>query len=153
VNAWDAADAIAPSMALGLGFTRIGCFLSGCCFGAPTTLPWGCVFPPDSHAGYLNPGVPLHPAQLYDSAAGFLMCTLLLRFDRRPLARGVLFLSFLAMYGVERFLIDFVRSYEASAFPVRSVHLTFNQWISVAVVLFALARLLSMRRTRAVAGA
>jgi prolipoprotein diacylglyceryltransferase len=57
------------------------------------------------------------------------------------------------MYGVERFLIDFVRSYEASAFPVRSVHLTFNQWISIAVVLFALARLFSMRRTRAVAGA
>ena len=153
VDAWDAADAIAPSMALGLGFTRIGCFLSGCCFGAPTSLPWGCVFPPDSHAGYLNPGVPLHPTQLYDSAAGFLMCALLLRLDRRPLARGVLFLVFLAMYGLERFLIDFLRSYEASAFPVHGVPFTYNQWISLGVILFVLVRLPKMRRARAAASA
>ena len=38
IDAWKAADAIAPSMALGLGFTRVGCFLSGCCYGAPTDL-------------------------------------------------------------------------------------------------------------------
>jgi phosphatidylglycerol:prolipoprotein diacylglycerol transferase len=153
VDAWHGADAIAPSMALGLGFTRIGCFLSGCCFGAPTSLPWGCTFPPESYAGYLNPDTPLHPAQLYDSAAGFLMCALLLRMDRRPLPKGFLFLTFLAMYGVERFLIDFVRSYESSAFPVPSVHLTYNQWISLGVVALALVRLARLRRVRAAADA
>jgi len=45
------ADIMAPSIALGLIFTRIGCFLSGCCYGKPTTHSWGVVFPPDSPAG------------------------------------------------------------------------------------------------------
>lgn len=146
VDAWHTADAIAPSMALGLAFTRIGCFLSGCCFGAPTDLPWGCTFPADSHAGMLHPGVPLHPTQLYASAAGFAMCGFLLWLDRRPLRRGVLFLTFLALYSVARFLLDLVRDYEASAYPLAGVHLTLNQWISIVVLVFAVTRLVQLGR-------
>jgi phosphatidylglycerol:prolipoprotein diacylglycerol transferase len=145
VDAWKAADAIAPSMALGLGLTRIGCFLSGCCFGAPTTLPWGCVFPPDSYAGLLNPGIPLHPAQLYGSLSGFLMCGILLFLDRRPRPRGYIFLMLLVMYSIARFSVDFVRTYEPSAFPIPSIGLTLNQWVSIAVFAFALARLTRLR--------
>ncbi|MCK4272544.1 prolipoprotein diacylglyceryl transferase, partial [bacterium] len=33
-------DALAPSFALGIFLTRMGCFLNGCCFGKPTNLPW-----------------------------------------------------------------------------------------------------------------
>ena len=95
VDVWKAADAIAPSLAIGLGFTRIGCFLSGCCFGKPTDLPWGCVFPEGSHAASVFPGVPIHPAQLYASLGGFAIGALLLVLDRRRLPRGALFLLFL----------------------------------------------------------
>ena len=138
IDAWKAADACAPSMALGLGLTRIGCFLSGCCFGAPTDLPWGCVFPPESHAGLLYPGIALHPAQLYATAVGLGMFGALLWIDRRrALPKGHLFLLFLALYAVARFLLDFVRTYDAEAFPVASVHLTLNQWVSIAIFLFA----------------
>lgn len=136
INAWRAADAIAPSMALGLGFTRIGCFLSGCCFGAPTDLPWGVVFPPDSHAGSLFPSIALHPAQLYASAVGFGLCGFLLWLDRRPLRDGSLFLVFLGLYAIARFLLDIVRTYDATAFPLASVPLTLNQWVSIAVIVF-----------------
>ena len=141
IDAWHAADAIAPSMALGLGFTRIGCFLSGCCFGAPTDLPWGCVFPPDSHAGYEFPGTPLHPAQLYASGVGFLLFAFLLWLDRRPHPKGSLFLTFLLLYAVARFFLDMIRTYDATAYPVASVPLTLNQWISIVVFLFAVLKL------------
>ncbi len=42
------ADVIAPSMALGLGIGRIGCFLNGCCFGSVSDVPWAVTFPEDS---------------------------------------------------------------------------------------------------------
>jgi phosphatidylglycerol:prolipoprotein diacylglycerol transferase len=141
IDAWSAADAVAPSMALGLGFTRIGCFLSGCCFGAPTDLPWGCVFPADSHAGYEFPGQPLHPAQLYASGFGFALFGFLLWLDRKPHPRGSLFLTFLLLYSVARFGLDLIRSYDSTAYPLASVPLTLNQWVSIAVFLFAVLRL------------
>ncbi|MBI2827148.1 MAG: prolipoprotein diacylglyceryl transferase [Planctomycetia bacterium] len=42
------ADLIAPSVALGVGLGRIGCFMNGCCFGGPCDLPWAVTFPADS---------------------------------------------------------------------------------------------------------
>jgi phosphatidylglycerol:prolipoprotein diacylglycerol transferase len=132
IDAWKAADAVAPSMALGLGLTRIGCFLSGCCFGIPTDLPWGCVFPDDSHAGHLFPDTPLHPAQLYAAGIGLLLFVGLLLIDRRGLPRGHLFLLFLGLYAIARFFLDMVRVYDETAFPVGW---TLNQWISLAVLL------------------
>jgi phosphatidylglycerol:prolipoprotein diacylglycerol transferase len=141
INAWKAADAIAPSMALGLGFTRVGCFLSGCCFGAPTDLPWGVTFPADSHAGTEYPGTPLHPAQLYAAATGFVLFGFLLWLDRRPLASGRLFLTFLLLYAVARFFLDEVRIYDDTAFPIAAVRLTLNQLVSIVVFLFAVLRL------------
>jgi phosphatidylglycerol:prolipoprotein diacylglycerol transferase len=41
-------DVVAPSVAIGLGLGRIGCFLNGCCFGGPTDLPWAVRFPAPS---------------------------------------------------------------------------------------------------------
>jgi len=38
-------DIIAPSLALGLAFGRVGCFLNGCCYGAPSDLPWAFAWP------------------------------------------------------------------------------------------------------------
>ncbi|MCC2671525.1 MAG: lgt, partial [Armatimonadetes bacterium] len=39
------ADAAAPGIAIGYTIGRIGCLLNGCCYGGPTTLPWGIHFP------------------------------------------------------------------------------------------------------------
>ncbi|MDP6933509.1 MAG: prolipoprotein diacylglyceryl transferase, partial [Myxococcota bacterium] len=52
---------LAPFIALGLGIGRLGCLAAGCCYGAPTDMPWGIVFP----GGDIAPsGIPLHPTQL-----------------------------------------------------------------------------------------
>ncbi|MEO0081741.1 MAG: prolipoprotein diacylglyceryl transferase [candidate division WOR-3 bacterium] len=105
-------DAIAPAIMLGEGFTRIGCFLNGCCFGKPTSCPLGIVFPTDSPAGYTFQNQHIHPTQLYSSAAGFVLFALALWLERRKLKDGVLFAVMLILYSLFRFGIDFVRYYE-----------------------------------------
>lgn len=95
------ADLLAPSLAIAYGFTRIGCFLNGCCFGIPTNLPW-CVHFPDS-AGCV------HPTQLYSSAASFLIYVALTRIDKWNKPQGFAFASYIAMYSVYRFLVEILR--------------------------------------------
>jgi phosphatidylglycerol---prolipoprotein diacylglyceryl transferase len=63
-------DALVPAGLLALAIGRVGCFLAGCCYGRPTALPWGVVFPA------LGPPA-RHPLELY-SAAGDLLLVLLL---------------------------------------------------------------------------
>jgi len=108
-------DAVAPAVMLGEGFTRIGCFLNGCCFGTPTTCPTGMHFPAHSPAGATFPGQAIHPTQLYASAAGFILFGLALLLERRSLKPGVLSGTLLVIYSLFRFGIDFVRYYENSA--------------------------------------
>ena len=76
---WKTADACAPGIALGNFFGRQGCFAAGCCWGEPTTLPWGVKF---SELGHQITGVPidthLHPTQLYESFAMLLVFVFLL---------------------------------------------------------------------------
>ena len=140
IDPWAAADSIAPSIGLGLGLTRIGCYLSGCCLGAPTEASWAVVFPDSCYlysGSPLSAGTPVHPAQLYASAVGFFLFAFLMLLDRRPLRRGSLLLTFLLLYSVARTLLDTLRTYDATAFPVAAVPLTLNQWVSAAVFLFA----------------
>ena len=60
---WRLADILAPSIALGYVFGRFGCLMNGCCYGRPTTMPWGIRFPA-GHETYPNF---VHPTQIYDS--------------------------------------------------------------------------------------
>jgi len=105
-------DAVAPAVMLGEGFTRIGCFLNGCCFGVPTSGPFGVIFPPNSPAGATFLGQAIHPTQLYSSAAGFLLFLIALRLEKRKLRPGVLSAIMLVIYSLFRFGIDFLRYYE-----------------------------------------
>jgi phosphatidylglycerol:prolipoprotein diacylglycerol transferase len=109
------ADACAPSVALGFFLTRIGCFLSGCCFGKPTGSVLGIVFPPHSPAGYYCPGLPVHPTQLSDSLYGLIMVGVLLLADRKSPFTGFTFGILCLLYGAGRYAIDFFRYYESSA--------------------------------------
>ena len=105
------ASALICGLALGLGVTRIGCFLNGCCYGRPTSGPLGVVFPPGSHAGIAFAQTPLHPTQLYTSAVGFSIMLVLLIVERRLPGMGQLFGLYLALEGPARIAMDFVRAY------------------------------------------
>lgn len=145
------ADIMAPSVALGLLFTRVGCFLSGCCFGKPTTLPIGVTFPLNSPAGQSAAGVArelglatvaLHPTQLYASAYGLIIFVVLIALQRRLAKRGAMFGGLLIFYGIARFVVDFLRFYEESARVL--FDLSFNQVISI--VLIAIGVFLVVRK-------
>lgn len=127
-----AGDILIPSVALGIGITRIGCFLSGCCFGKPTGLPWGVRFPSSCPAGVYAQGAHLHPAQVYSSIDGFILFGLLLWLEKYAKFDGFTFALFLIGYGVARFLEDFTRYYELSMTPIAGLSL--NQIVSLGLI-------------------
>ena len=105
-------DVVALPLALGQGIGRIGCFLNGCCFGNPSHT-CGIKFPHYSPAGYIFPDTPVIPTQLFHSFAGFLIALIIFLFERnknRP--HGSSFAIFITLFGLQRFLIDFIRYYE-----------------------------------------
>ncbi len=135
-------DAVAPALVLGEGFTRIGCFLNGCCFGKPTTCPLGMVFPAGSAAGAQFPNQAIHPTQLYSSLAGFVLFGVALLLERRKLKPGVLFGIILLLYSLFRFGIDFVRYYEDAA------NFWGNQAVALGLSLLGLVLIVVLSRRR-----
>jgi phosphatidylglycerol:prolipoprotein diacylglycerol transferase len=116
-------DVLAPGVALGLAFGRIGCFLNGCCYGDATTLAWGVHFPPDSvpfeamvDRGLIDAGAAstpaLHPAQLYSAIDGVILCALLLAYYPWRRRSGQVIALLLVAYPVTRFLIEYLRADE-----------------------------------------
>ncbi len=105
-------DVMAPALAIGLGFGRIGCFMNGCCWGrecAPD-FPLAVRFPAGSPPATLeNASAWIHPSQLYSSANAFLLALLLWAvWRRRPLPGTVIGLLSLG-YGISRFVLEGIR--------------------------------------------
>lgn len=107
---WNTADACAPGIAIGNFFGRQGCFAAGCCWGKPTTLPWGVKF---TDLGHQITGVPtdthLHPTQLYESFAMLLVFFFLFWLHKRRRFTGQVILAYALLYSAIRFSIEFVR--------------------------------------------
>ena len=146
---WVTADALAPSLALGTAFGRVGCFLNGCCYGRPTSLPWGVTFPRDSFS-YLEFGdTPVHPSQIYNALAGLALFLLLWVMRKRFSVPGVLFWSFIVTFALVRIPIDFTRAYETEAVILRIgfTELTESQLVSLAMAAFGLLMIVRLRRT------
>lgn len=113
------ADTVTPAVALGVGLTRIGCFLNGCCFGLPGTAPWCVHFPAGSPPDLVFPGQALHPSQLYNAFAFFAIFALTLALRRRLKGDGQLWWLFVILFVLVRLPIDATRYYEHSAYVVR----------------------------------
>jgi len=145
---WLVADALTPSLALGTMFGRIGCFLNGCCYGRPTTLPWGVKFPHDSFASLEFGDTPVHPSQLYNAAVGLALFVVLWMLRPRFKVPGVLFWTFVVLFALVRIPIDFTRAYEADSVLLRvgTVELTESQLTSIAMALFGALMILRLRR-------
>src|ERR1700704_660250 len=107
---WKTADACAPGVALGNVLGRQGCFSAGCCWGKPTTLPWGVKF---TELGHEITGVPtgvyLHPTQLYESFSMLIVFFFLLWLHRHRRFSGQVILFYALLYSIIRFAIEFVR--------------------------------------------
>ena len=148
LSMWTVADALTPSLALGTMFGRVGCFLNGCCYGRPTSLPWGVVYPPDTYPGLEFGNQPIHPSQLYFAAAGLALFGVAWSIRKHLRTPGMLFWLFILLFGAVRIVLDVTRAYEATAVIgwVGPTPVTESQTISGAMVLFAILMMLRLRR-------
>jgi len=147
---WKMADFMAPVMALGHAVGRIGCFMRGCCYGKVTEAWCAIRFPAhidrdgylvgsDVYMDHLASGridpaaqwsLPVHPTQLYSVAALLVISAILWRlYDRRSFD-GMVSASYLILYGVWRFAIEFLRAEPRVLFG-----LTVWQWTSIGMVI------------------
>jgi phosphatidylglycerol:prolipoprotein diacylglycerol transferase len=97
--------AATPALALGHAIGRIGCFMVGDDYGRPTDLPWAVAFP----EGRPPTTVPVHPTQLYETAALAGVAWALVRWRRAGVADSVVLGRYLILAGSVRFAIEFVR--------------------------------------------
>ena len=142
------ADLVAPSIGFAETVGRMGCFLSGCCFGDVCDLPWAIRFPRDSPAyrfqglqGLLsgNPAssLPVHPLQLYFAALGLALGIFLLWFQRRKSYDGQVILLFVAVHEWGKFGLEFLRA------PIAPEGRLYLQLASLTLALLASAVLLA----------
>jgi phosphatidylglycerol:prolipoprotein diacylglycerol transferase len=145
---WTTCDVFAPGIALGHVIGRFGCLFAGCCYGKPTTRPWGITFTnPFAAANVGTPlGIPLHPTQLYEAGAEALILLVLLVTERkgRPFA-GRTFWLYMFLYAVSRFIIEFYRGDERGTVFMFST----SQFISAILAPLAIVMLVYLARAEA----
>ncbi|MEW6679446.1 MAG: prolipoprotein diacylglyceryl transferase [bacterium] len=117
------ADIFSPSFIIGMSIGRIGCFFEGCCFGKPTSLPWGILFPVGSWGWKRFGNTPLHPTQLYSSLLDFILFLILIKI--KPKRNGFVFFSFLLGYSIIRFFVEFLRDQPLFLFSLTQPQVVF----------------------------
>ncbi|HEY2152489.1 MAG TPA: prolipoprotein diacylglyceryl transferase [Vicinamibacterales bacterium] len=144
---WTTCDVFAPGIALGHVVGRFGCLFAGCCYGRPTTMPWGITF--TNRFALENVGtplnVPLHPTQIYEAGAEFLILMILLLTERkgRPFA-GRTFWIYMLLYAISRFIIEFFRGDERGNVGMFST----SQFISLLLAPLAVVMLAYLSRAK-----
>ncbi len=128
-------DVIVPSLALGQAIGRVGCLLAGCCWGASCALPWAIVYTnPQAAANVGTPlGVALHPWPAYASLFNFGVYLVLAALYSRRVATGRVLATYLLLYGVGRFSLEYLRGDALRGFVFHDV-LSTSQAISVALI-------------------
>ncbi|MGA3163675.1 MAG: prolipoprotein diacylglyceryl transferase [Verrucomicrobiota bacterium] len=129
---WKTADVLAPSIALGNIFGRIGCLLNGCCYGRACNLPWAIRFP----SGHPTGGLPVHPTEIYDALNNFILYLLLAWLFRRKKFDGEVFATYLIGYAITRTIMEYFRG----DYPPDQIHfgLTPGELISIPVFIAGL---------------
>lgn len=130
-------DAFAPGLAMGHAIGRVGCFAAGCCFGKPTTHFWGVTFTNPLAKDYVGTplGVALEPTQLFESAAELIIFATLTWMLARKKFDGQIFGAYLFLYGIARFLIEFLRGDPGRGGPYFGGILSGTQLIAMGLVL------------------
>lgn len=144
---WKAADMAGFAVPLGLSFGRMGCLLAGCCFGVRSDSPLGLVFPPGSPASesqfkrdllstMYTDSLPVLPTQIGESAASLAIAAVcLLWVHPRKRYDGHVFVAFVALYAIARFVLEFFRADDRGGM----LHLSTSQWAGIALVGVAIA--------------
>ncbi|MFQ5536786.1 MAG: prolipoprotein diacylglyceryl transferase [Gemmatimonadota bacterium] len=154
------ADVVAPALAIAYAVGRIGCFMVGDDWGRPTGSWVGIAFPrgtPPTRVDIIerefhiqvDPAlierygqiVPVHPTQLYEVAMSTLIFLFLWKIRDHRHRPGWLFMVWLALAGLERFIVEFFRAKDDRFFGM----FTLAQMISVGIMFVGIAGMMKLR--------
>jgi phosphatidylglycerol---prolipoprotein diacylglyceryl transferase len=110
---WKLADLVAPFIALGYAIVRLGCFMNGCCYGKISNVPWAlrCA---------AKDAALRHPTQLYSMIGSLIIMAILFRFRNHRHFPGFLFLLYIGLYSIMRFIVEIFRE-SPMVFPWLSI--------------------------------
>ena len=137
LNWFKIADLAAPFLVLGHGIGRIGCFLVGDDYGIPTNLPWAIAFP----NGLPPTNIAVHPTQLYEMSAYFIIFFYLRYRKRNQTFSGEIIFEYLFLGGLSRFMVEFIRINTKYIFGLSGA-----QYLSILMMAIGAYQLWKMRR-------
>ncbi|KMP12350.1 prolipoprotein diacylglyceryl transferase [Candidatus Nitromaritima sp. SCGC AAA799-C22] len=141
---WKVADLLAPSIALGQGIGRWGCFFAGCCYGVKTDVPWAITF---SDPRSLAPlGIPLHPTQIYLSLNALAIFAFLMWLSKRKTFDGQIFWTYGILYSIGRFIIEYFRG-DDRGYAIEHI-LSTSQFVGIFILIVSITMLFSLRREK-----
>jgi phosphatidylglycerol:prolipoprotein diacylglycerol transferase len=142
---WKTSDLFAPSIAIGHAFGRVGCFFAGCCYGKlAESLPWSVIFTNPECLAPTN--IPLHPTQLYEAGGEVVNFLILITLRKYKSFNGQLFMTYLLLYSVLRFIVEFFRGDAARGFITYNFSL--SQGISILIFFVAIIGFFVLRKKR-----
>lgn len=128
---WPVMDTFAYGICLGLAVGRIGCLLGGCCYGTPTTLPWGVTMVHEAGLG------PLHPVQFYEFLSLIIMFIPMWFRRKHKAYEGEITVWFVGLYAIVRYILEFYRGDLIRGYVIDQF-MTTSQFISVPMLLIAI---------------
>ena len=144
-------DYVACCVPFGLFLGRLANFVNGELWGGESTLPWAVRFPEAMMNGVAVLGPPRHPSQLYEALLEGVLLGLVLWYmfwkTRARYQPGKLVGAFILVYGVSRFLVEFVREPDAHLVQfAEATHLHMGQWLSLPMILGGLYLVLTANK-------
>jgi len=145
-------DLVAPGIILAQAIGRVGCTINGCCYGIPTSLPWGVIYTHPGSVAYfashaLPPGIGLHPTQVYEIIYNLIVFGVLFKLRGRLKPDGSLFLLYLSLYAAWRLGIGFLREGTPFVFGLQQA-----QFLSIIVLAITISVLVYRRIRRVKVG-
>ncbi len=135
LNVWKMIDVLSPGVVVAHAFGRIGCLAAGCCYGRPTGQPWGIRLESELVEASLR-GIPLHPTQLYESSALFILFGGLMFISKNKRFDGQVGLTYFMLYPIIRSIIEVFRGDTVRGFVIDGI-LSTSQFISILVFIAA----------------
>lgn len=146
INFWRLADIAAPGLILGQAVGRIACFLNGDAYGTPTGSNFGIVYPEGTPAYAAYGSQPLWPAEVWEGQWDFIVFAIILMLPRwRKWSQGFIFLSYIILYSMGRFALEFLRGDS----PYYWLNWTSGQWTSMGMIVISLGFMAFLRVKKA----
>ncbi|NIM11097.1 MAG: prolipoprotein diacylglyceryl transferase [Candidatus Aminicenantes bacterium] len=138
-NFWTMFDITVIGLAIDQMFGRIGCFAAGCCYGKPTSIPWGVKFHFLDSRPHPFSNTYIHPTQIYECILNLCNFFFLFLMWKKRKYEGKVFSFYLINYGFIRFFIEYLRNDDGRGYLIRGssalTSLSYPQIISLILII------------------